>query len=170
VVVTNGWTGDQMLRASTHNLTLSAIDWWSGLKREDRQRRYLTQMAIYGVPPDVMDQLQADQPKALAEFGDNVAHNWIGGPAMDVLSERRVELVYYDRGQYEALYTVPLHDLLRRYRTDYIWVGPWEREVGRRDFDRSPELTPVFKNLLIQIYQVNQEAGEAQADRRHTQQ
>jgi hypothetical protein len=170
VVATNGWTSDYMVRAYTHDFTLSAVDWWSGLSLTDRQRRYGIRTAIYQVPPDAMAQLLAGREAAIKEFKSNVTDRWIGGPEMDALSERQGEFHLYKPEDYQHWYTTPLSDLLHQYRTDYIWVGPWEREIGQRDFGSSPELAPVFDNGLIQIYQVNKESSETPADRRHSQQ
>jgi hypothetical protein len=170
VVATDGWTSDYMVRAYTHDLTLSAVDWWSGMAWPARQRRYLVRTAIYQTSPDVMAQLLAGHEAAVEEFKSDVADRWIGGPEMDALSERQGELGYYNLADYNPLLATPLNDLLHMYRTDYIWVGPWEREMGQRDFISAPEVKLTFDNGLIQIYQVNKEASETPADRRHSQQ
>ena len=170
VTVTNGWTSDYMLRAYTHNLTLGAADWWSGLIPSERAERTAVRGAIYDVTPEAQRQIIAGRPEAVATFKANVTRYWAGGADMDLLSERQGAIAWYNRTDYDATYGRPLAELLGRYRTDYIWVGPWEREAGQRDFASAPEVTLVFDNSAIQIYQVNTDTNEAQADRRHSEQ
>jgi hypothetical protein len=156
VVVTNGWASDYLLRAYTHNLGLGAVDWWSGTSRQERQRRHIVRSAVYAVPPATIARLLDERPSAIVTFKANVTERWIGDAEMDSLSERQGEY-HFTVAEYEPHYAMSLPDLLSVYQADYIWVGPWEREVGQRDFERCRETTLVFENELVQIFRIDRD-------------
>jgi hypothetical protein len=153
VVVTNGWLGDYLVRGYTHNLTLSVPGWWTPVRAAERQDRYLVRSAIYAMPPSRFEAMLENQVGAVASFKSQVNHDWTGGQDLDILVEQQAEILYSEAA-YEKLSLLPLGRLLSRYRVDYIWVGPWEREAGERDFDGLPEVELVYQNELVQIYAV----------------
>ena len=153
VVVTNGWLSDYLTRAYTHNLTFSVHNWWTKVGRFERQERFLIRSAIYQVTPEFFDRLRAERDDVVRTYKANVHYYWIGDRQMDFMYEKQAELLY-DPQVYASIYLQPLENLLNTYRLDYLWVGPWERYVGRRDFDRAPEVVLVFKNSQIHIYRV----------------
>jgi hypothetical protein len=153
VVTTEGWLGDSLVRGYTHNLTLAIPNWWTDVPTADRQRRRLVQAAIYAVPAETLAERQADYDEIVADFKSKVNEQWIGDESMDFLVDEQV-LQYYDPADYATLAERPLAQLLTTYRVDYVWVGPWERHDGRRDFAGAPEVALVYQNDLVQIYKV----------------
>lgn len=153
VVVTNGWSSDYLIRAYTHSLTLSVPDWWTPVDEAEQQERYLLRSAIYQMSPEFFDRMIIQKPDMVKTVKARVNWEWVGGPELDMLAEQHAA-VPYDAEQYASLVALPLGQLLSVYRVDYIWVGPWERYAGQRDFASAPEVALVFANSLIQIYQV----------------
>jgi hypothetical protein len=154
VVVTGGWISDYLIRGYTHNLTSAGVDWWTVIAPAARRQRIMVRQAVYGMPPETLARLVAEREAATAEFKANVNQRWIGGEAMDVLSERQASWTM-DPRDYRVYSSMSLPALLAIYQMDYIWVGPWERMTGETIFAERAETSLVFQNSLIQIYQVN---------------
>jgi hypothetical protein len=54
-------------------------------------------------------------------------------------------------------YTDDTDSLLSKYRIDYIYYGPYEREVGNVDFSEYKQFREVYKNDNITIYKIIKE-------------
>src|SRR3989344_3294470 len=140
----------------------------SPLPMDELETRYLAASRLFGVRPEVLDDQLRSRPPDDPCLGLECYYRDenFGKLADDLYA------CYFSRGSVNTYFRqgcgrVPeakRAELLARYSAlrsrwqdipaEYVYYGPWERQFSEPNFERDSQLTLVYQNPLVEIYQV----------------
>ena len=131
----------------------------------DNEERFLKAATLFGERKEDMERrLRAGYTNDCWKFitcDKHTAYNLLDGPGALYLN------MYRNPANWESLRYITeekVRELLGRYDTteadltsieaDYIYVGPWERQLTKKDFDVEENLAPVYRGGAVTIYRI----------------
>lgn len=159
----------------THDNNLLANVFFSSISEDELLDRLYTGYKILNVSPEfVGDMLDQEGDPAEAYFSGISASS---APSREVFEKSMwmLSLVFDAKYTYPEVKPVPedvkneiigsyrnytenLYTLLSNYRLDYIYIGPYEKQISSRDFSAYPQFKEVWSNGNITIYKVDKDA------------
>jgi len=148
----------------THDLVTAVVADSTYAPQEEVLRRYGVAAAVYRLRRPVLDRLLSGEAEnQMVREGEYPEVRWTGleslyhGGAVQRQPRLRFSLPEAERRRVLALWEKmerePVEQALGRFRVDYLWYGPTEREWGQRDPGTLPGVREVFRQGEVVIYQ-----------------